>query len=166
MSTAARRGISLSLIMGFLAPLCIVIEPKTPVIPNASAASSSDNILITGPLSSTPTGVAITNVDETFTAELKATAQAAWPNSQFPDYTLEVSDLDGDIAATTVGTTITFDTDAAGRMWHVDLGTDPTGDPDAGVDLVTVLAHELGHVLGLPDLDALDASDDLMFESI
>ena len=40
MRTAAHRGISLSLVMGFLAPLCIVIAPETPAVPNAAACGS------------------------------------------------------------------------------------------------------------------------------
>ena len=52
--------------------------------------------------------------------------------------------------------------DAAGRLWHVDLEGDPSGDSSAGVDLVTVLAHELGHVLGYADLDPELAPDELM----
>jgi hypothetical protein len=34
------------------------------------------------------------------------------------------------------------------------------------VDLLTVLMHELGHVLGLPDLDAIDEVGDLMFHDL
>jgi hypothetical protein len=73
--------------------------------------------------------------------------------------------------------TVWLDRDAAGHGWFVDatpglddefsvladvgLGTVLTGSGASGrMDLVTVLAHELGHVLGRPDLDPdLHATD-------
>src|SRR5207248_5267788 len=58
--------------------------------------------------------------------------------------------------------TITIDSDAAGHGWF----TDPTpgGNPAAGrVDLLTVVAHELGHVLGIVELDG---NTDLMAETL
>ncbi|HEX6659630.1 MAG TPA: hypothetical protein VF065_16180, partial [Ilumatobacter sp.] len=166
MRRAAHRGISLSLVIGFLAPLCTVITPETPALPNA-AAPVGDNILISGPVPATPTGSTITDVDTTFTDTLKAAAEAVWVGATFPTYEIEVANLDGDIGATTVGRTITFDVDAAGRMWRTDLAA-PAAPPDldAGVDLVTVLAHELGHVLGFADLRVEDFADEVMTESI
>src|SRR3990172_10823529 len=48
------------------------------------------------------------------------------------------------------GTTIYLDSDAAGHGWSVDGAGE-------GIDLTSVVLHELGHVLGL-DHDYLDAA--------
>ncbi len=40
------------------------------------------------------------------------------------------------------------------------------GAADGRMDLLTVMMHELGHVLGLDDLDSLDNHDDLMAETL
>jgi hypothetical protein len=73
------------------------------------------------------------------------------------DATVIVADLPDDILGETVGSTILIDADAAGNGWYID----PTpaddvefadgGSPE-GVDLLTVVMHELGHVLGYEDL--------------
>ena len=69
-----------------------------------------------------------------------------------------VADLPGRLLGTAADNRITLDVDAAGWGWHV--GT--TSDVNAGgIDLLTVLAHELGHLLGLEDLDPA-GSDDIM----
>lgn len=87
------------------------------------------------------------------------------------------ADLPGDLLARVEPGRILLDRDAAGWGWFVD--PTPTLDeeffaPAAGrsaaalprsaaeerMDLVTVMAHEFGHLLGLPDLEA--ALDDLM----
>ena len=69
--------------------------------------------------------------------------------------------------------TITIDTDAAGHGWFVDtspasseefrirldddvLAAEPDSDAYGNIDLVTVLAHEVGHVLGLTHHAAVD----------
>src|SRR5262249_42731242 len=50
---------------------------------------------------------------------------------------------------------------AGGREYRV------TSGPAAGhVDLLTVVEHELGHLLGLPDLDARAHPHELMAESL
>jgi hypothetical protein len=66
---------------------------------------------------------------------------------------------------------VALDARAAGYGWFID----PTprsdsefshGKPPAGMDLLTVVMHELGHELGLPDLDASEHSGDLMAEGL
>lgn len=71
-----------------------------------------------------------------------------------------------------------IDDDAAGLGWFVDptplldeeFGSGGSARPGtaaaAGVDLLTVLAHELGHVLGRPDLDVWSHPDDVMAEEL
>ena len=70
----------------------------------------------------------------------------------------QVRDLPGDMLCAITPTRILIDTDAAGRSWFVDAspwedaefvaGTRPTG-----IDLLTVLTHEVGRQLGLTSSD-------------
>jgi Ca2+-binding RTX toxin-like protein len=78
-----------------------------------------------------------------------------------------ITDLPGLTLARADGTTIYLDRDAAGHGWFVDptpedasefvvcsdgSGWAPSGSPAAGrMDLLTVLRHEVGHVVGLDD---------------
>jgi hypothetical protein len=80
------------------------------------------------------------------------------------------------------GTGITLDTDAAGYGWFVDptpLANEEfkpatnhvfaawARSPAAGhMDLLTVLLHELGHAVGMPDLNGNDGGLALMAESL
>ena len=63
-----------------------------------------------------------------------------------------VSDLDG-LQLGLAGTSVIFvDVTAAGHGWYVDDDAS-TDEPFEGMDLMTVLMHELGHTLGYSDLD-------------
>lgn len=76
--------------------------------------------------------------------------------SGLSDVAIRVADLPGRVLARAEGRTITLDGDAAGWGWYA--GASPR--PDAGlvrsgrgpaarrIDLPSVLAHELGHLLG------------------
>ena len=80
--------------------------------------------------------------------------------------TITVADLADGYLALTSGTTITLDTDAAGYGWFIDqtpllseeftpsavshqLSANLEGPAAGKIDLLTVLMHELGHVMGL-----------------
>lgn len=60
--------------------------------------------------------------------------------------------------------TIWLDNDAAGQGWNINggLGLSSGQIQTGGVDLLSVITHELGHVLGLPDLDEHLDSNSLM----
>ncbi|MCL4206714.1 MAG: choice-of-anchor D domain-containing protein [Pirellulaceae bacterium] len=86
---------------------------------------------------------------------------------------VQVLDLPGDMlgGATSVG--VFLDANAAGYGWSVDLSalgatSVAVSDPRSGafglggMDLLTVITHELGHVLGLDDLYGAEYADDLM----
>jgi len=92
-----------------------------------------------------------------------------------------VSDLEDSRLGEALGTTITIDINAAGHGWFIDVTPNAheefnsVGDGllvAAGesaaygqVDLLSVVLHELGHVLGLDDQHAGDAGS-LMYESL
>ncbi|MEM7699026.1 MAG: cadherin-like domain-containing protein [Verrucomicrobiota bacterium] len=88
-----------------------------------------------------------------------------------------VEDLIGELLGQAEGSVITIDIDAAGREWFVDVtpeldeefldqdGSRLLATEDSalgGVDLLTTLLHEQGHILGLED-QGLNQSSDLMF---
>ncbi len=93
--------------------------------------------------------------------------------------TFAVSDLPGLMVGQTVGNSIVIDPTAAGYGWFVDgtplddaefdashaagLLRAPAPSPAAGrMDLLTVVMHELGHLLGRADIDAEVNPTDLM----
>jgi hypothetical protein len=66
---------------------------------------------------------------------------------------VQIADLPGDRLAEIAGRTLTIDTDAAGRGWFIDAAPRRRAARPATAsqkyDLLTVLAHEMGHALGL-----------------
>lgn len=96
--------------------------------------------------------------------------------------TFSVADLAGQIVGLESAGHITIDTDAAGHGWFIDptpsdnfefthalnasgssLQTDPSTAAAGHLDLLTAVVHELGHVLGLPDLTSASDANDLMY---
>jgi hypothetical protein len=93
-----------------------------------------------------------------------------------------VDHLDGNIVGDQQFGQIAIDTDAAGHGWFVDptpndnsefthvlnaagtdLLTDPSNAAAGHLDLLTVVTHELGHVIGLDDSTAANDANDLMY---
>ncbi len=73
-----------------------------------------------------------------------------------------IADLPGNYLGLALDDLIYLDIDAAGLGWHVD----PSDSDVGGVDLISVVAHELGHTLGLDDLYSPEHRDELMAGTI
>jgi Ca2+-binding RTX toxin-like protein len=99
--------------------------------------------------------------------------------SSLHEVTFQITDLSGLALGWTGGQTIVMDVNAAGQGWFVDLTpgddnefSDEDGDgvlvastdtlASGRMDLLTVVMHEIGHVLGFEDLDAEEYPHDLM----
>jgi hypothetical protein len=68
----------------------------------------------------------------------KAIWMSAAPGTNFAGVSVEIADLEGDALGVTSDRTVFIDAEAAGWGWSA-----------SGMDLLTVVLHELGHVLGL-----------------
>jgi hypothetical protein len=69
----------------------------------------------------------------------------------------EIADLPGGLLAETAGNEIIIDSNAAGYGWALGAVVSPHK-----VDLLTVVCHELGHLIGLSDVDTLTHPGDVM----
>ena len=100
--------------------------------------------------------------------------------SRLSSVTVEIVDLPGALIGAAGGDTIFIDQNAAGYGWFVDPTPDQneefsrdqsgslrgSGDAAGRMDLLTVLSHEMGHLLGLDDLDSNDHADDIMADTL
>lgn len=126
-------------------------------------------------------GAADASLNESQLPPLIAAARAAWQDAGFDTSALDavsfrLDDLpDGELgyqtAAAAGASLITLDRDAAGHGWFVDptpwddseFAPGLADSPAHGrVDLLTVLAHEMGHALGFDH----DAGDEVMDEAL
>ena len=99
--------------------------------------------------------------------------------TRLDDVTIEIADMPGLLLGRSEGSTILLDSDAAGYGWFIDRtpgqneefhrgGSDQTlwlarnGNDAAGhIDLLTVIEHELGHILGFDHVKTGLMKDDL-----
>ncbi|HTX31957.1 MAG TPA: matrixin family metalloprotease, partial [Solirubrobacteraceae bacterium] len=126
----------------------------------ANAPPDSDGATILASAETTPTdsaadpgsarGPPASSLNPLTLPELSAAvtaAEAEWlsvlPGASFAGISINIGTLPSPELGVTVGTTVTIDSYAGGYGWSQ---ANP-GDPGA-MDLVTVVAHELGHVLG------------------
>ena len=157
-------------------PLSSAQQAVQSVVNNLLAAAGR---VSAAPSSATTRTTSATNAANTwnFVTRPRTTTAAPQTLAQLQDalsnVEVRLADLPDGKLAETVGNVITFDVNAAGQGWFVDPTPNDNeeffaqygqlqaaaGSAAAGkVDLLSVAAHELGHVLGLDDL--YDAADD------
>jgi hypothetical protein len=92
-----------------------------------------------------------------------------------------ITDLPDASLGMVMGDTVYIDVNGAGYEWFIDatpeddaeftvqdgaLVADPASDAYADMDLLTVVMHEMGHILGYGDLDPAVDADDVMTETL
>jgi Bacterial Ig-like domain (group 3)/Dockerin type I domain len=138
-----------------------------------------------------PGGAALLTTDElapVLTAAIEDWAAAGLPAqdvARLRGVSAQITDLPAGYlgAAAIDGNTIYLSADADGYGWFIDTTAgrssafaqpvartervaDPSAAPVGHEDLLTVVMHELGHTLGLNDLDPVEFSTDLMTETL
>jgi hypothetical protein len=122
--------------------------------------NGADYLLSTGtPDPASVSTTILTEPTDTRLADIIAEAIQRWTDSELipagadlSTLTFVVIDLPEDVLGATSGTTVSIDTNADGFGWFIDTSPDDDsefdGTPPAGIDLLTVVMHEIGHVLG------------------
>ncbi|MFO0969076.1 MAG: hypothetical protein U0793_26275 [Gemmataceae bacterium] len=137
-------------------------------------------IVVAAPRPLLAAGETLVPTDQELTPEaltpLLSAAWARWGAAAAGQVTVQIADLPGAILGLAGDGTIWIDHNAAGHGWFIDptpgddlefspfpAGLHATqGEAMGRIDLLTVLAHELGHLLGLEDLDPSEHAVDLM----
>jgi hypothetical protein len=113
--------------------------------PAALRAAGGTSLRVTDGVSISPA-----DIDSLASFAVSMFRAAGWETAPLQNVSFAVADLPGNLLGQTQGNTITLDHDAAGYGWFIDPTPATRDDLDPGaMDLLTALAHELGHVLGL-----------------
>ena len=139
--------------------------------------------LAAGQPTGAPGGVVLTSASQV--SSIVSTAETNWEAvganpASFKNVQVQIANIGQGVLADTAGSVITISPNAAGFGWYVNTGgsdfqpvaksadeTAKAGTAAVGhMDLLTVVEHELGHVLGLPDVSAGSAPDSLMTQTL
>jgi len=87
------------------------------------------------------------------------------------DLTVRIGNLDSNLLGQATGNRIVIDSNAAGHGWYVDQNMRSDGEfhqllKPLGMDLLTVVMHEIGHVLGYDHDDPNDGIATLMDDTL
>jgi len=136
-------------------------------VPLLAAGGASQSAEAVVPLSTAAIGPTLAQAAALWTTTgLNASQQQSLSN-----VTIQVANLPGALLGQALGTRITLDQDGAGYGWFVDSTpadnqeftdgpsriAEPDGPAAGRMDLLTVVMHELGHVLGYDHDDDFDA---------
>lgn len=160
----------------------VAVEPLEPrMMLSATPVDPADAPLAWEPFSENV--YAETSLDQHALESLGQTARALWKQAGASAEQLAVLDsaeyrivgLSGVSLGTAEGHVISIDIDAAGQGWFIDatpfdhseftLGADGTytASADMGVDLLSIILHEQGHLLGLEDTYDPSQQNNLMY---
>ncbi|RLQ23593.1 LEPR-XLL domain-containing protein [Seongchinamella sediminis] len=116
----------------------------------SSVAALTDDPAYGDPLRAESTGEGSETLEEQVLASVAEKARIQWANSglleegdlaRLEAVDITLADLEGELLGLERDGTIYIDSDAAGNGWA-------SGEGKAGMDLLTVVSHEIGHALG------------------
>ncbi len=166
--------------------MTLTLAANTPnvalVAPTSGIVNYMPEIAVGDPTGA-PGGVVLSSVNDISSVVNAAEAQwvAAGANPlAFKNVQFQIGNIGQNVLAQTVGSVITIDAGAAGFGWYTNVGSaDFHANPNSSnlsandgslaaghMDLLTVLEHELGHILGLVDIAAGSAPDSLMTDTL
>jgi hypothetical protein len=144
---------------------------------DASLSTEGEPVVEDGQLTDETLAAVVEQASQAWVAELGDEAAA-----QLENVDVQITDLPEGVLGHTIGDTVFIDRDAAGLGWFVDSTPEDSEEFQVGetgeltaefdspavglVDLQTVVAHELGHVLGMDHTDELDVMHESISEGV